>query len=118
MDDYQFGFIFLVFGISTMRATPELECGRVKIGSRPSTRKPSGGIESLRVIPRIFWLDPDKVPSTSSAWLLEQHLSMRFQKEIKNLHMFQEMNNQRAFLQQLTGGDGIYQGRSRNCCFV
>ncbi|KAB5527540.1 hypothetical protein DKX38_021387 [Salix brachista] len=81
MDDYQFGFIFLVFGISTMRATPELEYGRVKIGSGPSTRKPSGGIESLRAIPWIFCLDPDKVPSTSSAWLLEQHLSMRFRRK-------------------------------------
>ncbi|XP_061962478.1 phosphoenolpyruvate carboxylase 3-like [Populus nigra] len=31
-----------------MRATPEMEYGWMKIGSRPSTRKPSGGIETLR----------------------------------------------------------------------
>ncbi|KAG0558515.1 hypothetical protein M758_10G031500 [Ceratodon purpureus] len=35
-------------------ATPELEYGRMNIGSRPSKRKPNGGIESLRAIPWIF----------------------------------------------------------------
>ncbi|KAJ0785975.1 Phosphoenolpyruvate carboxylase 1 [Helianthus annuus] len=35
-------------------ATPELEYGRMNIWSRPSKRKPSGRIESLRAIPRIF----------------------------------------------------------------
>ncbi|MFS7888785.1 Phosphoenolpyruvate carboxylase 2 [Helianthus anomalus] len=35
-------------------ATPELEYGRMNIGRRPSKRKPSGGIESLRAIPWIF----------------------------------------------------------------
>lgn len=35
-------------------ATPELEYGRMNIGSRPSKRKPSAGIESLRAIPWIF----------------------------------------------------------------
>ncbi|KAE8675678.1 Phosphoenolpyruvate carboxylase 2 [Hibiscus syriacus] len=35
-------------------ATPELEYGRMNIGSHPSKRKLSGGIESLRAIPWIF----------------------------------------------------------------
>ncbi len=35
-------------------ATPELELGYLKIGSRPAKRKASGGVESLRAIPWIF----------------------------------------------------------------
>ena len=35
-------------------ATPEQEYGRMNLGSRPTKRKPSGGIESLRAIPWIF----------------------------------------------------------------
>lgn len=35
-------------------ATPELELGKLPLGSRPAKRKPSGGIESLRAIPWIF----------------------------------------------------------------
>ncbi|MCG6201847.1 phosphoenolpyruvate carboxylase [Psychromonas antarctica] len=35
-------------------ATPELELGKLALGSRPAKRKPNGGIESLRAIPWIF----------------------------------------------------------------
>lgn len=35
-------------------ATPELELGRLPLGSRPAKRKVDGGIESLRAIPWIF----------------------------------------------------------------
>ncbi|MBP8173784.1 MAG: phosphoenolpyruvate carboxylase [Aeromonadaceae bacterium] len=35
-------------------ATPEMELGKLPLGSRPSKRKPNGGIESLRAIPWIF----------------------------------------------------------------
>jgi phosphoenolpyruvate carboxylase len=35
-------------------ATPELELGKLALGSRPAKRKPDGGVESLRAIPWIF----------------------------------------------------------------
>ncbi|GAA5215332.1 phosphoenolpyruvate carboxylase [Corallincola platygyrae] len=35
-------------------ATPEVELGKLPLGSRPPKRKPTGGIESLRAIPWIF----------------------------------------------------------------
>ncbi len=35
-------------------ATPEIELGKLALGSRPAKRKPNGGVESLRAIPWIF----------------------------------------------------------------
>lgn len=35
-------------------ATPELELGKLPLGSRPAKRRPSGSVESLRAIPWIF----------------------------------------------------------------
>jgi phosphoenolpyruvate carboxylase len=35
-------------------ATPEMELGKLPLGSRPSKRNPNGGVESLRAIPWIF----------------------------------------------------------------
>ncbi|MBR0574021.1 MULTISPECIES: phosphoenolpyruvate carboxylase [Pasteurellaceae] len=38
-------------------ATPELELGKLPLGSRPAKRNPNGGVESLRAIPWIFaWM--------------------------------------------------------------
>ena len=36
------------------QATPELELGKLPLGSRPAKRNPQGGVESLRAIPWIF----------------------------------------------------------------
>ncbi|MGL5948199.1 MAG: phosphoenolpyruvate carboxylase [Aeromonas sp.] len=35
-------------------ATPEMELGKLPLGSRPAKRHPNGGVESLRAIPWIF----------------------------------------------------------------
>lgn len=35
-------------------ATPEVELGKLPLGSRPAKRRPTGGVESLRAIPWIF----------------------------------------------------------------
>ncbi|GMH24919.1 hypothetical protein Nepgr_026762 [Nepenthes gracilis] len=73
-------------------ATPELEYGRMNIGSRPSKRKPSGGIESLRAIPWIFaWTQTRfHLPVWLGFGAAFKHV---IQKDIKNLLMLQEMYN-------------------------
>ncbi|GAB2236045.1 hypothetical protein Drorol1_Dr00027775 [Drosera rotundifolia] len=73
-------------------ATPELEYGRMNIGSRPSKRKPSGGIESLRAIPWIFaWT---QTRFHLPVWLgFGSAFNHVIQKDIKNLFMLQEMYN-------------------------
>lgn len=71
-------------------ATPELEYGRMNIGSRPSKRKPSGGIESLRAIPWIFaWT---QTRFHLPVWLgFGGAFKYIIQKDVKNLHMLQDM---------------------------
>ncbi|XP_026453585.1 phosphoenolpyruvate carboxylase 2-like [Papaver somniferum] len=78
-------------------ATPELEFGRMNIGSRPSKRKPSGGIESLRAIPWIFaWTQTRfHLPVWLGFGAAFKHV---IEKDIRNLHMLQEMYNQWPFL--------------------
>ncbi|KAF4354328.1 hypothetical protein F8388_022990 [Cannabis sativa] len=77
-------------------ATPELEYGRMNIGSRPSKRKPSGGIESLRAIPWIFaWTQTRfHLPVWLGFGAAFRHV---IAKDVKNLHMLQEMYNQWPF---------------------
>ncbi|KAH9620084.1 hypothetical protein KSS87_008678 [Heliosperma pusillum] len=77
-------------------ATPELEYGRMNIGSRPSKRKPSGGIESLRAIPWIFaWT---QTRFHLPVWLgFGAAFRYIIQKDIKNLNMLQQMYNEWPF---------------------
>ncbi|ONM54188.1 phosphoenolpyruvate carboxylase3 [Zea mays] len=77
-------------------ATPETEYGRMNIGSRPSKRKPSGGIDSLRAIPWIFaWT---QTRFHLPVWLgFGAAFKNVLQKDIRNLHMLQEMYNEWPF---------------------
>ncbi|XP_058730437.1 phosphoenolpyruvate carboxylase 2-like [Vicia villosa] len=77
-------------------ATPEMEYGRMNIGSRPSKRKPSGGIESLRAIPWIFaWTQTRfHLPVWLGFGAAFKHV---IEKDPKNLQMLQDMYNQWPF---------------------
>ncbi|XP_044357875.1 phosphoenolpyruvate carboxylase, housekeeping isozyme isoform X1 [Triticum aestivum] len=77
-------------------ATPELEYGRMNIGSRPSKRKPSGGIESLRAIPWIFaWTQTRfHLPVWLGFGAAFKHV---LQKDIRNLQALKEMYNEWPF---------------------
>ncbi|XP_061349553.1 phosphoenolpyruvate carboxylase-like isoform X1 [Gastrolobium bilobum] len=77
-------------------ATPELEYGRMNIGSRPSKRKPSGGIESLRAIPWIFAWNQTRfhLPVWLGFGAAFKHV---IEKDPKNLQMLQDMYNQWPF---------------------
>lgn len=72
--------------------TPETEYGRMNIGSRPSKRKPSGGIESLRAIPWIFaWT---QTRFHLPVWLgIGSALKYALNKDRRNLLVLQEMYN-------------------------
>jgi phosphoenolpyruvate carboxylase len=77
-------------------ATPELEYGRMNIGSRPSKRKPSGGIESLRAIPWIFaWT---QTRFHLPVWLgLGSALKEVLQTDPRNIAILRRMYNQWPF---------------------
>lgn len=64
----------------------------MNIGSRPSKRKPSGGIESLRAIPWIFaWT---QTRFHLPVWLgFGAAFKYAIEKDIRNLRMLQEMYN-------------------------
>ncbi|KAJ8426174.1 hypothetical protein Cgig2_021028 [Carnegiea gigantea] len=71
-------------------ATPETEYGRLNIGSRPSKRKPSGGIESLRAIPWIFaWT---QTRFHLPVWLgMGTAFEYAIEKDAENFNMLKEM---------------------------
>nr|P10490.1 RecName: Full=Phosphoenolpyruvate carboxylase 1; Short=PEPC 1; Short=PEPCase 1 [Mesembryanthemum crystallinum]CAA31956.1 unnamed protein product [Mesembryanthemum crystallinum]CAA32727.1 ppc1 protein [Mesembryanthemum crystallinum] len=77
-------------------ATPETEYGRMNIGSRPSKRKPSGGIESLRAIPWIFaWT---QTRFHLPVWLgVGGALKHVLEKDIRNHNMLRDMYNNFPF---------------------
>ncbi|KAL3821415.1 hypothetical protein ACJIZ3_007320 [Penstemon smallii] len=77
-------------------ATPELEYGRMNIGSRPSKRKPSGGIESLRAIPWIFaWTQTRfHLPVWLGFGAAIKHI---IEKDIRNLNMLKDMYKEWPF---------------------
>ncbi|KAK7272581.1 hypothetical protein RJT34_29275 [Clitoria ternatea] len=77
-------------------STPELEYGRMNIGSRPAKRRPSGGIETLRAIPWIFaWT---QTRFHLPVWLgFGGAFKKVIEKDVKNLNMLQEMYNQWPF---------------------
>ncbi|KAI3818829.1 hypothetical protein L1987_12650 [Smallanthus sonchifolius] len=77
-------------------ATQELEYGRMNIGSRPSKRKPSGGIESLRAIPWIFsWT---QTRFHLPVWLgFGSAFKHAIEKDSKNLEMMRVMYNEWPF---------------------
>ncbi|KAL0906835.1 hypothetical protein M5K25_025361 [Dendrobium thyrsiflorum] len=77
-------------------ATPELEYGRMNIGSRPPKRKPSGGIESLRAIPWIFaWTQTRfHLPVWLGFGAAFKHV---IEKDKKNLNILREMYNEWPF---------------------
>jgi phosphoenolpyruvate carboxylase len=77
-------------------ATPETEYGRMNIGSRPSKRKPSGGIETLRAIPWIFaWTQTRfHLPVWLGFGAAFKHI---MQKDIRNIQALREMYNEWPF---------------------
>ncbi|KAH6795526.1 hypothetical protein C2S51_036512 [Perilla frutescens var. frutescens] len=77
-------------------ATPELEYGRMNIGSRPSKRKPSGGIESLRAIPWIFAWTQTRL--NLPVWLgFGAAMKHVIEKDARNLQMLKDMYNEWPF---------------------
>ncbi|KAL6876432.1 hypothetical protein ACP4OV_013004 [Aristida adscensionis] len=76
-------------------ATPETEFGRMNIGSRPSKRKPGGGIETLRAIPWIFsWT---QTRFHLPVWLGIGAAFKNVMKDSKNFNTLREMYNEWPF---------------------
>ncbi len=65
-------------------ATPELELGKLPLGSRPAKRRPTGGVESLRAIPWIFAWTQNRL--MLPAWL---GAGAALQKAVENGHQDQ-----------------------------
>ena len=75
-------------------ATPEMELGKLPLGSRPSKRKPNGGVESLRAIPWIFAWTQNRL--MLPAWL-GAHKGLEKVIADGNLVVLEEMSRQWPF---------------------
>lgn len=82
------------------QATPELELGRMNIGSRPAKRNPKGGIESLRAIPWSFaWT---QTRTHLPAWLgVGSGLSAHDAEELHTLREMYKGMHRKPFVEQL-----------------
>lgn len=71
-------------------ATPEQELGKLPLGSRPTKRKPGGGVETLRAIPWIFAWSQSRM--MLPAWLGtgEALAKTRVEHEAVLLEMFEQ----------------------------
>jgi phosphoenolpyruvate carboxylase len=83
--------------VSYFRAvTPELELGKLALGSRPAKRNAEGGVESLRAIPWIFaWM---QIRLMLPAWLGSESALQEYIKDGK-LSELQEMSEHWPFFQ-------------------
>lgn len=75
-------------------ATPELELGKLPLGSRPAKRKPNGGVESLRAIPWIFAWTQNRLMLPS--WL-GAHIALASIIKQGQSTLLQEMDHQWPF---------------------
>ena len=75
-------------------ATPELELGKLPLGSRPAKRKPNGGVESLRAIPWIFAWTQNRL--MLPAWL-GAHKGLQQAIDEGKLEVLEEMSRQWPF---------------------
>ncbi|MFB0974861.1 MAG: phosphoenolpyruvate carboxylase, partial [Tolumonas sp.] len=75
-------------------ATPEMELGKLPLGSRPSKRKPNGGVESLRAIPWIFAWTQNRLMLPS--WL-GAHVALQAVIDSGKDNLLKEMDQQWPF---------------------
>jgi phosphoenolpyruvate carboxylase len=75
-------------------ATPEMELGKLPLGSRPSKRKPNGGVESLRAIPWIFAWTQNRLMLPS--WL-GTHIALNSVIDDGKKHLLIEMSKEWPF---------------------
>ena len=75
-------------------ATPEMELGKLPLGSRPSKRKPNGGVESLRAIPWIFAWTQNRLMLPS--WL-GAHVALQAVMDEGKEELLKEMDQQWPF---------------------